>query len=576
MPSQHAPERSQIQTLRAKIDTGRMTASGGRVGRELTEEELEACRQKLVDLEEKREQGIRDRKVAKETLDNTEQLKEGQAEILKVMKAGFEGLNQRMDLVIAPPDSSANLRLQAREAAKREREEEKLRQQLQLGIPLGQGDVYQGTVLFKADALDRLEEFRERDLEAYVVVLGFKARLVMVTRQHAVVQLMPPLDLSNLKAHSNAIASNGVRLQGFHGGVVHDRLVWKAAALLGEDGKRLPKQAILRFLIPNPTRLVEKLPVAEIRPAKRRAVALETMEAHWETEKERVEPTEPEPIKESEPTEEPTKAPEPIDPEPTEEPTKATKAPEPIEEQPTKEPTKAPEPGSTKEPEPSEPKELWEMTVHGRVVRFSIEQNVGYSPLGPVREVKMEPGDADFLAPIHYHPKGIVFYKEGLYHIDPDFWSKNVTQVAKEIEPTSPQPTPTEELTAEVPEAQPVIEEKVGSEVASTAAPETEASEAPEAGELQVRCGLSGFELEDNWFQLNANSLETFREAEPIVKALFENKTLTACRLMWSEEGGKQRWTRQTKPFVITRNSTVSCGGKAADPEVGIVEVHFL
>ena len=358
-------------------------------------------------------------------------------------ESGLEGLNQRLDPVIAPPDSSANLRLQAREAAKREREEEKLRQQLQLGIPLGQGDVYQGTVLFKADALDRLEEFRERDLEAYVVVLGFKARLVMVTRQHAVVQLMPPLDLSNLKAHSNAIASNGVRLQGFHGGVVHDRLVWKAAALLGEDGKRLPKQAILRFLIPNPTRLVEKLPVAEIRPAKRRAVALETMEAeapftplqslaeaHWETEKERVEPTEPEPIKESEPTEEPTKA---------------TKVPEPIEEQPTKEPTKAPEPGSTKEPEPSEPKELWEMTVHGRVVRFSIEQNVGFSPLGPVREVKMEPGDADFLAPIRCHPKGIVFNKEGLYHIAPDYWSKNVTQVAKELEPTAEEPMPTED-----------------------------------------------------------------------------------------------------------------------------------
>ena len=57
MPSAHTPEWSKIRTL-----TGRCTVWGGRVGRELTEEELEDCRQRLAQLEEKRDQGIEDRR----------------------------------------------------------------------------------------------------------------------------------------------------------------------------------------------------------------------------------------------------------------------------------------------------------------------------------------------------------------------------------------------------------------------------------------------------------------------------------------------------------------------------------
>ena len=97
MPSEHAPEKRKIQTLKLKIETGRTRARPGYEGRELTEEELQECRDQLAGLEEKREQGIRDRKVAKDTLENTEQLKQGQAQILHEMRAGFASVHDRLE-----------------------------------------------------------------------------------------------------------------------------------------------------------------------------------------------------------------------------------------------------------------------------------------------------------------------------------------------------------------------------------------------------------------------------------------------------------------------------------------------
>ena len=160
MPSAHTPEWSKIRTLKAKIQTGRCTASGGRVGRELTEEELEDCRERLAQLEQKRDQGIEDRRVAKETHDNTEKLLDGQQEILHAI----HGVNSRLDTVIAPSGSSAHHRLLAKEVAKREREERKQRLLLQQGIVPQEGDFYLGTVLIKADALDQVEELRDGTL----------------------------------------------------------------------------------------------------------------------------------------------------------------------------------------------------------------------------------------------------------------------------------------------------------------------------------------------------------------------------------------------------------------------------
>ena len=185
MPSAHTPEWSKIRTLKAKIQTGRCTASGGRVGRELTEEELEDCRERLAQLEQKRDQGIEDRRVAKETHDNTEKLLDGQQEILHAI----HGVNSRLDTVIAPSGSSAHHRLLAKEVAKREREERKQRLLLQQGIVPQEGDFYLGTVLIKADALDQVEELRDRDLEAEFSLAGLSCRVVQISGRSGIVPL---------------------------------------------------------------------------------------------------------------------------------------------------------------------------------------------------------------------------------------------------------------------------------------------------------------------------------------------------------------------------------------------------
>ena len=195
MPSAHTPEWSKIRTLKAKLQTGRCTASGGRVGRELTEEELEDCRERLAQLEQKRDQGIEDRRVARETHENTEQLKEGQREILQAIN----GVNSRLDTVIAPTGSSAHHKLLAKEAAKRERDLEKVRRHLQQRIIAADGDFYVGTVLVKADALDQLEELRDRDLEAEFSLTGLPCRLVQISGQSGIVHLLAP-DLAVLKS----------------------------------------------------------------------------------------------------------------------------------------------------------------------------------------------------------------------------------------------------------------------------------------------------------------------------------------------------------------------------------------
>ena len=255
MPSAHTPEWSKIRTLKAKIQTGRCTASGGRVGRELTEEELEDCRERLAQLEQKRDQGIEDRRVAKETHDNTEKLLDGQQEILHAI----HGVNSRLDTVIAPSGSSAHHRLLAKEVAKREREKRKQRLLLQQGIVLQEGDFYLGTVLIKADALDQVEELRDRDLEAEFSLAGLSCRVV----QSGIVPLgagfgsaerqearpgPPPRDSAGLPQG---------RLPRDFGGN-------GPPALLDREGKKLPKHASLCLVVPDLVRVAKaKLPVVQ-------------------------------------------------------------------------------------------------------------------------------------------------------------------------------------------------------------------------------------------------------------------------------------------------------------------------
>ena len=250
MPSAHTPEWSKIRTLKAKLQTGRCTASGGRVGRELTEEELEDCRERLAQLEQKRDQGMEDRRLARETHDNTEQLKEGQREILQAIN----GVSSRLDNVIAPSGSSAHHRLLAKEAAKRERDLEKVRRHLQQGIIAAEGDVYVGTVLVKADALDQLEELRDRDLEAEFSLTGLPCRLVQISGQSGIVHLLAP-DLAVLKGKRKDMGYYNMRLQAFHKDLFYESVGWKAGngppVLLDGDDKKLPKKACLRLVVPN-------------------------------------------------------------------------------------------------------------------------------------------------------------------------------------------------------------------------------------------------------------------------------------------------------------------------------------
>ena len=291
MPSAHTPEWSKIRALKAKLQTGRCTSSGGRVGRELTEEELEDCRERLAQLEQKRDQGIEDRRVARETHENTQQLKEGQREILQAIN----GVNSRLDTVIAPTGSSAHHKLLAKEAAKRERDLEKVRRHLQQGIIAAEGDFYVGTVLVKADALDQLEELRDRDLEAEFSLTGLPCRLVQISGQSGIVHLLAP-DLAVLKGKRKDMGYYNMRLQAFHKDFFYESVWWKegnAPVLLDGDDKKLPKKACLRLVVPNIIRIaLAKLPVVEVleeRPAKRRAVEPAPRRSLWEVVEDRPE-----------------------------------------------------------------------------------------------------------------------------------------------------------------------------------------------------------------------------------------------------------------------------------------------
>ena len=237
MPSAHTPEWSKIRTLKAKLQTGRCTASGGRVGRELTEEELDDCRERLAQLEQKRDQGIEDRRVAKETHDNTEKLLDGQQDILQAIN----GVNSRLDTVIAPSGSSAHHRLLAKEVANREREERKQRLLLQQGIVPQEGDFYLGTVLIKADALDQVEELRDRDLEAEFSLAGLPCRVVQVSGGSGIVLLLAP-DWAVLKGRRQDLAHHHVILRAFHKDVFHETLAWKE----GNSGQRRQEAAQAR------------------------------------------------------------------------------------------------------------------------------------------------------------------------------------------------------------------------------------------------------------------------------------------------------------------------------------------
>ena len=380
MPSEHAPEKRKIQTLKLKIQTGRTRARPGYEGRELTEEELQ-----LAALEEKREQGIRDRKVAKDTLDNAEQLKLGQAEILDAVRTGFASVHDRMDPIIAPAGSSENLRQQARVAAKREREADKERKLLHEGLVQENGDEYHGEVLVKAGS----EVDQGRDLNATITVGGMRCRLVLLDRAQAWVQLLPPANLDQLKARDADFRYSGVVMRAHHKGTTFSNLRWKdrgTQLVDGEDAK-VPKQAIIRLIL-DKANIMAKLPRAEERPAKRRAVEAEPEDTEGEPDVEMSDKSAEEPDVEMKPADEDLES------------------------------TAASSSGV----------ELWEMALGGSTARFSVDRVTGFSPLG--RERLITPVKEDLAAFKAFRHQGLREVPDGQYLLSARLWNESVTKAS--------------------------------------------------------------------------------------------------------------------------------------------------
>ena len=143
MPSQHAPEKSLLQTLRKKVATGRMTAMKGRVGRELTEEEMRDCQEQLAALELKRKQGIQNRRHTSAEADRVigaaashgAELRQSGVAVMQHVDGRFDavdgrldGVHARLDRVLGTPGSAAECdqqMLQLRQEKKRRVKEER-------------------------------------------------------------------------------------------------------------------------------------------------------------------------------------------------------------------------------------------------------------------------------------------------------------------------------------------------------------------------------------------------------------------------------------------------------------------
>ncbi|CAE7398158.1 unnamed protein product, partial [Symbiodinium sp. CCMP2456] len=272
MPSVHSPQSRAIQTLKTKISTGRTLAKPGCVGRELTEQEVQACREKLAGLEAQRERGIKERKVTRETLHNTWDLKEGQAELKQgqgEIMAAVDRIEQKLDRKQGAEGSSQYHREMAKEAAKREREDAKDRLLLRAGLQKVEGDSFVDGVLVKAGV--PLERFEAVDLGAKIEFCGIACRVAMVEGEHATLQLAKPVNRLQLSDSREMLNRQGLlkitaympRGERYFESVVFNP---KSPGLFFDkpvNGKprlhSLPESAIVRLVI-SADRLLEHLP----------------------------------------------------------------------------------------------------------------------------------------------------------------------------------------------------------------------------------------------------------------------------------------------------------------------------
>ncbi|CAE7607061.1 unnamed protein product [Symbiodinium sp. CCMP2592] len=285
MPSQHVPGKGSLQTLRTKVQTGHMrSAKKGCRGRELTAEELEACKRELAELEAKRKEGMEHRKkVAKETLQNTRDLKQGQAELKQgqgEIKDGVGRIEQKLDRILGAEGSSQHYRELAKQAAKREREEDKEaakeaaklqredakeRRHLRSGLTMEEGDRIVDDVLVKAGV--KLEGFEGHDLGGkFQLGEQIGCRLSMVGLEHIVVQF------SNVDAFSpSCVVPFGIQkaMAYVPGNKRYVELQAIGACWSPKDGgKALPSSALIRLWLP--VRMLERLDLPLKKEPKRR------------------------------------------------------------------------------------------------------------------------------------------------------------------------------------------------------------------------------------------------------------------------------------------------------------------
>ncbi|CAE7883103.1 unnamed protein product, partial [Symbiodinium necroappetens] len=155
--------------------------------------------------------------------------------------------------------------------------------------------------------------------------------------------------------------------------------------------------------------------------------------------------------------------------------------------------------------------------------------------------VKMEPGDADFLASFRFHPSGLRSVKEDLYLIDPVFWSKNVSKVGvppvevaeEKQEPESSvqiEKEPVMEPAAEIekePVTEPAPEEPKDLEPAEQPRPldssDSEGDAVETAGPVP---GLRTTDKGDGWHELRARTLEEYQADLEIIKRRLNDGTI--------------------------------------------------
>ncbi|CAE7252560.1 unnamed protein product [Symbiodinium sp. CCMP2592] len=270
MVGKKAPQTNRITYLQRLL--------GPDAPRQLCPAERTKMSRELEQLKQRREEGIRTRRHVSSEADRIIASGQASSEMVAVevrqgtatLEQRFDRLDRRLDAVIGPSESSENLRLMAKAAAKREREDAKELRILHEGL-LEDGDQVLGGVVIKPGGEELVDGCR--DLDAVIVWGGMRCRLVRLGPDGVVLlHLLAPVELAQLKKH-HSTAMRGFVIEA----ISYTDLRWKdqkQPVLLSSD-RRLPKAASIRVALQKGTRVLELFPVKAERepPAKRRALS---------------------------------------------------------------------------------------------------------------------------------------------------------------------------------------------------------------------------------------------------------------------------------------------------------------